>query len=140
MSDIPKPLNWTPTPGIGYTVVRRADGGMHFTFLDASMATLKHWRDFALQHLYDSDQLTRNLYDLRALPSIPPEAVQFAAEANSDPSTRNIRLAVVVANKAVGAAIEEVAAITPGGGADIGVFTDLSAAEAWLQRPLTKLV
>ena len=23
----PKPLNWTPDPGIGYTVVRRPDGG-----------------------------------------------------------------------------------------------------------------
>ena len=36
----PKPLNWTPTPGIGYTVVRRGDGGMTLTFTDLTDATL----------------------------------------------------------------------------------------------------
>ncbi len=27
-----KPLNWTPKPGVGFTVVRREDGGMTLTF------------------------------------------------------------------------------------------------------------
>ena len=67
----PKPLNWSPTPGIGYTVVRRADGGMQLTFTDLSEATLKHWHDFSLEHLFDSDRLTRNLYDLRQVKSSP---------------------------------------------------------------------
>ena len=43
-----KPLNWTPEPGIGYTVVRRPDGGMHYTFTNISHKTLIHWREFAL--------------------------------------------------------------------------------------------
>jgi len=139
MPDI-KPLNWKPTTGIGYTVVRRPDGGMYFTFLDVSPTTLKHWRDFAEQHLYDSDRLTRNLYDLRALADIPEEAIRVALEVNSDPAARNIRLAVVVANQAVGDAIRKIAALTPGAGVQAKIFTDFYAADSWLAESLEKLV
>ncbi len=133
-----KPLHWEPVPGIGYSVARRADGGMQLTFTDASHTTLSHWRDFAMQHLEDSNQLTRNLYDLRQVKEITQEAVLFAVEANSDPSTRNIRLAVVVANEKVRAGILEIAALStsPGGGSNLKLFTDLSEAETWLSLPL----
>ena len=133
-----KPLKWTPTPDIGYTVTRRADGGMQLTFTDVSHKTLAHWRNFALQHLEDSDQLTRNLYDLRQVKEITQETVQFAVEANSDPSTRNIRLAVVVANEKVRDRILEIAALStsPGGGSNLKLFTNLDEAEEWLSRPL----
>ena len=33
-----KPLNWTPKPGVGFSVVRRDDGGMNLTFTDLSLA------------------------------------------------------------------------------------------------------
>jgi hypothetical protein len=66
-----KPLYWEPTPGIGYTVVRRPDGGMQLTFTDLSEATVRHWHDFALEHLLGSDRRTRNLYDLRQVKEIP---------------------------------------------------------------------
>jgi hypothetical protein len=135
-----KSLNWKPTAGIGYTVVRRPDGGMYFTFLDVSPITLQHWREFASQHLYNSDRLTRNLYDLRALETIPEEAIRFAVEINSDPAARNIRLAVVTANNDVGNAIRKIAALTPGAGAEAKIFTDLTAAEDWLTQSLEKLV
>ena len=108
-----KPLNWSPAPGIGYSVVRRPDGGMQFTFSDVSPATVKHWRNFSIQHLYDSDRLTRNLYDLRQLTEISEEAIRVALEVNSDPSARNIRLAVVVANEKVRQAILKIADLTP---------------------------
>lgn len=132
-----KPLNWKPDPNIGYTVVRRPDGGMHFTFSDISSATLKHWRDFSLQHLYDSDRLTRNLYDLRSLQTITEEAVKVAMEVNSDPATRNIRLAVVVASESVRQGILKIADLTIPSGLEIKIFTDMDEAEAWLSRPLT---
>lgn len=135
-----KPLNWTPVPGIGYTVSRRPDGGMHYIFTDLSHATLEHWRAFALQHLLDSDRLTRNLYDLRQVESVPAEAVQYALEVASDPSTRNIRLAVVVANDLVRDPIQEIAALSVPGGVELGIFTDIAEAEAWLDRSLTLLV
>lgn len=135
-----KPLKWTPAPDIGYTVVRRADGGMHFTFTDLTRPTLEHWRDFALQHLYDSDRLTRNLYDLRQVESISEEAVRFAIEANSDPASRNIRLAVVVASETVKKAILEIAALTPASGVEMKIFTDMQDAETWLNRPLTTMI
>jgi hypothetical protein len=135
-----KPLNWKPAPGIGYQVVRRPDGGMQFTFTDVSPATLKHWRDFSIQHLYDSDRLTRNLYDLRMLGEIPEEAIRVALELNSDPSARNIRLAVVVASEKVRQAIHKIADLTPAGGVETHIFTGLDEAEAWLSRPLEKLV
>lgn len=135
-----KPLKFTPTPDVGYTVVRRPDGGMNFTFTDVSMTTLKHWHQFALLHLYDSDRLTRNLYDLRQVLVIPEEAVRFAVEANSDPSARNIRLAVVVASEAVRSSVLDIAALTPAAGAEVGIFTDIEEAEAWLNRPLTTMI
>ncbi len=135
-----KPLNWKPDPKIGYTVVRRPDGGMHFTFNDVSPATLAHWREFSLEHLLDSDRLTRNLYDLRQIKDLPEEAIQYAVEVNNDPSVRNIRLAVVASNQAVRQALKKVAALTTPGGVEMSLFTDIEEAEAWLNRPLTLLV
>ena len=137
----PKPLNWKPTLGIGYTVVRRPDGGMTLTFSDLSDATIQHWRDFALDHLLGSDRLTRNLYDLRRVANIPEKAIRTAIEANSDPAARNIRLAVVVNNDRVANAIREIYyAVVPETSAAIKIFTDLDGAEAWLSRPLDQMV
>jgi len=137
-----KPLNWTPTPGIGYTAARRPDGGLQLTFTNLDSETLRHWREFALDHLLNSDSLTRNLYDLRQVKRIPPEAINLAVEANSDPSARNIRLAVVVVNEAVRDAILEIAALStsPGGGTSMKLFTSIEAAEEWLSRPLDSMV
>jgi len=135
-----KPLNWEPDPEIGYTVTRRPDGGMTYVFSDAKPKTVQHWRDFALEHLINSDRLTRNLYDLRLVPEVSEEAVRYAIEVNSDPSTRNIRLAVVVANEAVRQALLEIEALTTPGGVELELFTDIAEAEAWLNRPLTLLV
>jgi hypothetical protein len=134
-----KPLNWSPTPGIGYVVVRRADGGMQVTFLDVSHKTLQHWRDFALSHLLESDRLTRNLYDLRAIPELPEEAIQYALEVNADPSVRNLHIAVVVSTEEVRQEVQEIEALSPGG-VELAVFTDMEEAEAWLARPLTKVL
>ena len=134
-----KPLNWEPTPGVGYTVVRRPDGGMHYTFTDVSHQTLAHWRAFAVEHLLDSDRLTTNLYDLREVNEIGQEAVDYAIEVNSDPSARNIRLAVVV-NDSMREAIEKIPSSTTTGGVEFKVFTDLNDAETWLDRPLTLIV
>jgi hypothetical protein len=135
-----KPLNWEPTPGIGYTVIRRPDGGMHYTFTDLSHETLVHWHEFAVEHLLDSDRLTTNLYDLRAVEEIPKEAIDYAIEVNSDPSARNIRLAVVVNNDEVRQAIEQIPSLTTPGGVEFKVFTDLDESEVWLDRPLTLIV
>lgn len=135
-----KPLNWEPTPGIGYTVVRRPDGGMHYTFTDVSHQTLVHWRQFAIEHLIESDRLTTNLYDMRGVKEITQEAIDYAIEVNSDPSARNIRLAVVVINEGVRDAIEKIPSLTTTGGVEFKVFTDLENAEAWLDRPLTLVV
>ena len=135
-----KPLNWTPTPGIGYTVTRRPDGGMHIVFSDVSLATLKHWRAFSLEHLIDSDRLTTNLYDLRQIQEIPEEAIRIAAEVNSDPSVRNIRLAVIVSNEHIRQSLMEIDALAAPGGVEMGVFMDIDEAEAWLNRPLTLTV
>lgn len=134
-----KPLNWAPEPGIGYVVVRRPDGGMQVTFTDVSHATLSHWRKFALEHLLDSDRLTRNLYDLRAIQDLPQEAISYALEVNADPSVRNLRVAVVLNNERVKQAIEEIEALTPGG-VELAVFTDIQEAENWLSRPLTHVI
>ncbi len=135
-----KPLNWQPAPGIGYTVIRRGDGGMTLTFTDLSDATLKHWHDFALEHLLGSDRRTRNLYDLRSVKDIPEKAIRAAVEVNSDPSARNIRLAVVVADPKVADAIRQVAALAlPETAAAIKLFTDINEAEAWLARPLDQI-
>ena len=135
-----KPLNWTPKPGIGFTVVRRADGGMNLTFTDLSDATLNEWRDFAMEHLLGADRRTRNLYDLRAVREIPEKAIRMAVEANSDPSARNIRLAAVVADEKVAEAVREVAALAlPAAASAIKIFTDIDEAEAWLARPLDQI-
>jgi hypothetical protein len=137
-SDI-KPLNWSPDPSVGYSVTRRADGGMNIRFTEVTPATLKHWREFALEHLLDSDRLTRNLYDLRAIHSLSEEAVDYAVEVNNDPSVRNIRLAVVVEDEQVSRAVHEIAALTTGG-VEMAVFKDMQSAEDWLNRPLTLMV
>ncbi len=135
-----KPLNWKPTPGIGYTVVRRPDGGMHYTFTDLSHETLIHWHEFAIEHLLDSDRLTTNLYDLRQVKEITQEAIDYAIEVNSDPSARNIRLAVVVSDEEIRKAIKKIPSLTTPGGVEFQVFTDIEESEAWLDRPLTLIV
>ena len=139
MSD-PKPLNWTPKPGVGMTVARRADGGMHLTFTDLSEQTMKAWREFALEHLLGADRLTRNLYDLRAVKGINEKVIRTAVEVNSDPSARNIRVAVVVADEKVAGAIRDISALaSPETAAATKIFTDLYEAEAWLSRPLDQI-
>ena len=135
-----KPLNWTPEPGIGYTVVRRPDGGMHYTFTNISHKTLTHWREFALEHLLSSDRLTTNLYDLRQIEHLPEEAINYAVEVSSDPSTRNVRLAVVVADETMRESIRKIASLTTPGWLEIGIYTEIGEAETWLDRPLTLLV
>lgn len=135
-----KPLNWTPKPGVGFTVVRRSDGGMNLTFTDLSDATLNDWREFAMEHLLGADRRTRNLYDLRAVNEIPEKAIRAAVEANSDPSARNIRVAVVLADDKVAEAIRRVAALALAGTASaMKIFTDIDEAEAWLARPLDQI-
>ncbi len=135
-----KPLNWTPKPGIGFTVVRREDGGMTLTFTDLSDATINEWHSFAMEHLLGMDRRTRNLYDIRAVREIPEKAIRLAVEANSDPSARNIRVAVVVADEDVAEAIREVAArALPGTAAAMKIFTSMAEAEVWLSRPLDQI-
>ncbi len=137
----PKPLYWKPAPGIGYTVVRRPDGGMTLTFTDLSDATIQHWHDFALEHLLGMDRLTRNLYDLRQVQEIPEKAVHTAIEVNSDPAARNIRVAVVVNSEKVFNSVRELYYQSlPETSAAIKIFTDIDAAEAWLSRPLDQMV
>ena len=135
-----KPLNWTPKPGVGFSVVRRDDGGMNLTFTDLSDATMNDWREFAMDHLLGMDRRTRNLYDLRAVQEIPEKAIRAAVEANSDPSARNIRVAVVVANEEVADGIRQVAARALAETASaLKLFTDVDEAEAWLARPLDQI-
>lgn len=139
MSDS-KPLMWTPKPGIGYVVTRRPDGGMTLTFSDLSDATISDWREFAFEHLMDSDRLTRNLYDLRQVKEIPEKAIKMAVEVNNDPSTRNVRAAVVVASEQVKESILKVAASATGIGAAVKIFSTLDEAETWLSKPLDQMV
>ncbi|MCC7187939.1 MAG: hypothetical protein IT312_04285 [Anaerolineales bacterium] len=135
-----KPLNWKPKPGVGMTVVRRGDSGMTLTFTDLSDATLDDWRAFAMEHLLGATGRTRNLYDLRAVKEIPEKAIRAAVEANSDPSARNIRVAVVLADEKVANAIREVAALALAGSASaMKIFADINEAEAWLARPLDQI-
>ena len=135
-----KPLNWTAKSGVGMSVIRRGDGGMTLTFTDLSDSTLADWREFAMEHLLGVDRRTRNLYDLRAVSEIPEKAIRAAVEANSDPSARNIRVAVVVANEKVAGAIREVAARAETESASaLKLFTDINEAEAWLARPLDQI-
>ena len=139
MTDV-KPLNFTPDPSLGFTAERRPDGGINVIFKDVNRKTLQAWHEFAEEHLLGSDRLVRNLYDLRSVEHLPQEAIQVAVELNSDPSTRNIRLAVVVANDEVRDAIEKIDALAVGSGARMGIFTDLDEAEAWLARPIEAMV
>ena len=135
-----KPLNWTPKPGVGLAVVRRGDGGMTLTFTDLSEATLNDWRGFAMEHLMDASGRTRNLYDLRLVKEIPEKAIRAAVEANSDPSARNIRVAVVVADDMVAESIRDVAALALAGSASaMKIFADINEAEGWLARPLDQI-
>jgi hypothetical protein len=135
-----KPLNWSPKPGVGFTVIRRDDGGMTLTFTDLSDATLNEWRAFAMDHLLGVDRRTRNLYDIRAVKEIPERAIRMAVEANSDPSARNIRVAVVVADQKVADAIREVAArALPASASAMKIFTNMDEAETWLARPLDQI-
>ncbi len=136
----PKPLKDAPGPEAGFTVTRRPDGGMAIQFTNISKQTLQRWREFSLAHLENSDRLTTNLYDLRQIDQIPQEAIRYALEVNSDPSVRNIRLAVVVANEQVRQALLEINALSAGYGVEMEVFTSLEDAEAWLNRPLTLLL
>lgn len=135
-----KPLNWTQKPGVGFTVVRREDGGMNLTFTDLSDSTLNDWRNFALDHLLGADRRTRNLYDLRAVKEIPERAIRAAVEANSDPSARNIRVAVVVADDKVAEGVRNVAALALAGSASaMKIFSDIDEAESWLARSLDQI-
>jgi len=135
-----KPLNWTPKPGVGLSVVRRGDGGMTLTFTDLSDATINDWREFAMEHLLGAAGRTRNLYDLRAVKNIPEKAIRTAVEANSDPSARNIRVAVVVADDKVANSVREVASLALAGTASaMKIFADINEAEAWLGRSLDQI-
>lgn len=135
-----KPLNFTPDPSIGFTAERRADGGMNLVFIDVTHETLGHWHQFAEEHLLGSDRLVRNLYDLRQVERLSEEAVQVALELNSDPSTRNIRLAVVVASEQVRESIQKINDLSASGGSRMAIFTNLDEAEAWLNRPIESMV
>lgn len=135
-----KPLYFTPNPDIGFRAERREDGGMNLFFKDVTHETLTHWHQFAEEHLLGSDRLVRNLYDLSQVEHISKEAIQVAVELNSDPSTRNIRLAVVVANEEVQAAIRKVGDLATGGGARMGIFTDIAKADEWLSRPMESMI
>lgn len=137
--DALKPLNWKPKPGIGYSVARRADGGMNLTFTDLAEATLADWHAFSLEHLFDSDRLTRNLYDLRDISEFDEKAIRMAVEVNSDPATRNLRVAVLVATETARESIMKVAAGAVGSGAAIRIFTSMAEAEAWLMKPIEQM-
>lgn len=141
-TDLPlKPLKLIPAPEWGFTAQRRPDGGLHITFnKEINHDTLVHWREFAIAHLEDSDRLTTNLYDLRSINDLSDAAIRYAVEVNQDPSVRNIRLAVVVSNDRMHQAIQEIDALSAGYGVELGIFTSLAEADAWLARPLTKVV
>ena len=135
-----KPLYFKPDPKVGFTVERREDGGMNLIFKDVTHETLGHWHHFAEEHLLGSDRLVRNLYDLRQVEYLSDEAIRVAVELNSDPSTRNIRLAVVVASDDVRTAIQKINDLSASGGSRMAIFTDLDEAEEWLNRPMESMV
>jgi len=116
------------------------DGGMTLTFSDLSDQTMADWREFAFEHLLDSDRLTRNLYDLRQVTDIPEKAIKTAVEVNSDPSTRNLRVGVLVGSENTRQAIAKIAAGVAGGGAAIRIFTSIEEAETWLNKPLDQIM
>ena len=71
---------------------------------------------------------------------IPEKAIRAAVDANSDPSARNIRVAVVVADEAVATSIREIGSqALAGSAAAMKIFTDINEAEAWLARPLDQI-
>jgi len=113
---------------------------MNLAFKNVTHETLTQWHQFAEEHLLGSDRLVRNLYDLRQVEHISKEAVQVAIELNSDPSTRNIRLAVVVANDDVRIAIQKVGDLSASGGSRMAIFADITEAEDWLNRPMESMV
>jgi hypothetical protein len=93
-----------------------------------------------MEHLMGATGRTRNLYDLRAVQEIPEKAIRAAVDANSDPSARNIRVAVVVADDKVANSIRDVAALALAGTASaMKIFSDINEAEAWLARPLDQI-
>lgn len=135
-----KPLNWSKKENVGYTVARRADGGMDVRFTDLNESTINDWKEFAFEHLFGSEGLTRNLYDLRELAEIPEAAIKMAVAVNSDPATRNLRVAVLVKDDKARESILTVAAGATGSGAAIKIFTDLASAEAWLTNSVEHIL
>jgi hypothetical protein len=135
-----KPFTSPPPtdPAIGYTVTRRADGGMHYRFTKNDAPTVAHWREFAAQHLLTADHNTRNLYDLRALPALSKEALTAALEMANDPAARNVRTALVVSSAEVAAALKSVMALSEHG--NLSLFTSIEEAEAWLAQPFSRLL
>lgn len=140
MTPNPKPFNASPPsdPAIGYSVIRRADGGMHYVFTKSDLPTVTHWRDFAAQHLLTADHNTRNLYDLRPLAAISAEALQAALEMANDPAARNVRTAIVVSGPAVAAMLKDITVLSERG--NLRVFTEIDEAEAWLAQPFSRLL
>ena len=138
MSNREKPLDWSSEPERGYSVARRADGGLHVTFHHLSPAVLRHWQAFAQQHLQGAERFNRNLYDLRAIEDIPPEAIHLAEDINADPAARFVRVAVVVSSSAARKALGGLAQLSSG--IEMEVFSDLAQAERWLDRPASRLL
>ncbi|MCX6024964.1 MAG: STAS/SEC14 domain-containing protein [Chloroflexi bacterium] len=133
-----KPLDWSSEPERGYRVARRPDGGLHVTFHHLSPAVLAHWQAFAQRHLQGAERFNRNLYDLRAVAVIPPDAIQLAEDVNADPAARFVRVAVVVSSKAVQQALAGLAQLSSG--VEMEVFSNLEEAERWLDRPASRLL
>jgi len=138
MSERDKPLDWSSEPERGYSVARRADGGLHVTFHHLSPGVLTHWQAFAQQHLQGAERFNRNLYDLRAIEVIPPEAIHLAEDINADPAARFVRVAVVVSSGAARKALGGLAQLSSG--IEMEVFSDLAQAERWLDRPASRLL
>jgi hypothetical protein len=140
MSTPSKPFNVPPPndPAIGYTVTRRPDGGMHYVFTKSDLPTVKHWREFASQHLLTADHNTRNLYDLRPLTTLSPEALHAALEMANDPAARNVRTAVVVTSPTIANALKEITVLSERG--NLRLFTEIDEAEAWLAQPFSRLL
>jgi hypothetical protein len=135
-----KPLFFQPAPGVGFSAERREDGGMNLIFEEINRHTLGYWHRFAEDHLMGSDRLVRNLYDLRKVEHLSEDAIKVAIQLNSDPSTRNIRLAVVVSNEEVQAAVQKIRDLSAGGGSHMAIFTEIDEAEAWLNRPIESMI
>jgi len=133
-----KPLDWSSEPERGYSVARRPDGGLHVTFHHLSPAVLAHWQAFAHRHLQGAERFNRNLYDLRAVAVIPPDAIRLAEDVNADPAARFVRVAVVVSSKAVQQALAGLVQLSSG--VELEVFSNLQEAQHWLDRPVSRLL